>query len=216
MIWPAYQNPTARMYTSKLGYATVLRQSGKPFPVKTAVAVDREVTGVFLGEGLVQSEPIQVPMIAMARIMKVHVEEGEQVKKGQLLVELDDSRIKLKIEAAAAALETARAEQERVKVGSVNILLDERPEMDEIQLEAAQTTAAGEKEKLEKYRNLHAKGSVSNDKFLAQKMKSKEADVFLRKLILRSKLASKGKQNSLRIAQSVSYTHLTLPTICSV
>ena len=202
MIWPAYQNPTARMYTSKLGYATVLRQSGKPFPVKTAVAVDREVTGVFLGEGLVQSEPIQVPMIAMARIMKVHVEEGEQVKKGQLLVELDDSRIKLKIEAAAAALETARAEQERVKVGSVNILLDERPEMDEIQLEAAQTTAAGEKEKLEKYRNLHAKGSVSNDKFLAQKMKSKEADVFLRKLILRSKLASKGKQNSLRIAQS--------------
>ena len=202
LIWPAYQNPTARMYTSKLGYATVLRQSGRPFPVKTAVAVDRQVTGVFLGEGLVQSEPIQVPMIAMARIMKIHVEEGDRVRKGQLLVELDDTRIKLKIEAAAAALETARAEQERVKVGSVNILLDERPEMDEIQLEAAQTTAAGEEEILEKYRKLHRKGSVSNDKFLAQKMKSKNADVYLRKLLLRSKLASKGKQNSLRIAQS--------------
>ena len=129
LIWPAYQNPSARMYTSKLGYATVLRQSGKPFPVKTAVAVERQVTGVFLGEGLVQSEPIQVPMIAMAGIVKVHVQEGDHVKKGQLLVELDDTRIKLKIEAAAAALETARAEQERVKVGSVNILLDERPEI---------------------------------------------------------------------------------------
>ena len=202
LIWPAYQNPTARMYTSKLGYASVLRQTGQSFPVKTAIAVERQVEGVFLGEGLVQSEPIQVPMIAMARIMKVHVQEGDWVRKGQLLVELDDTRIKLKIEAAAAALETARAEQERVKVGSVNILLDERPEMDEIQLEAAKTTASAEKDKLERYRKLFSKGSVSNDKFLAQQVKSKEADVLLKKLLLRAELASKGKQNSLRIAKS--------------
>ena len=202
LIWPAYQNPSARMYTSKLGYATVLRQSGKPFPVKTAIAVQRQVTGVFLGEGLVQSEPIQVPMIAMAGIVKVHVQEGDHVKKGQLLVELDDTRIKLKIEAAAAALETARAEQERVKVGSVNILLDERPEMDEIQLKAAKATAEAEQEILKRYRALYKKRSISNEKLLAQKGKSKNADVFLEKLLLRSRLAYSGKQNSLRIAQS--------------
>ncbi len=190
------------MYTSRLGYATVLRQNGKPFPVKTAVAVERQVTGAFLGEGLVQCEPVQISMIAMARILKIHVKEGDRVKKGQLLVELDDTRIKFKIEAAAAALETARAEQERVKVGSVSILSDERPEMDEIQLEAAKTTARGEKELLETYRSLFRKGSISNEKFLEQKMKAKDAEVYLRKLLLRTDFASRGKQNSLRIAES--------------
>lgn len=202
LIWPAYQNPTARMYTSKLGYATVLRKSGKPFPVTTATAVQRDISGVFLGEGLVQSEPIQVPMIAMARINRVHAEEGDFVKKGQLLVELDDTRIKLKIEAAAAALETAQAEQERVKVGSVNILLDERPEMDQIQLDAARTTAEGENELLVKYRQLFDKGAISNKKFLEQKMQAKNAEVLLRKLLLRKDLASRGKENSLRIAKA--------------
>ena len=202
LIWPAYQNQSARMYTSKLGYATVLRKTGKPFPVKTADAVQRDIEGVFLGEGLVQSEPIQVPMVAMARIDRVHAEEGDFVKKGQLLIELDDTRIKLKIEAAAAALETARAEQERVKVGSVNILLDERPEMDLIQLESARTTAKGEKELLQKYKQLFDKGAISNKKFLEQTIRAKDADVFLRKLLLRKDLAGQGKENSLRIAKA--------------
>ena len=193
LIWPAYTNPVSRMYTSKLGYATVLRQTGKPFPVTTAFATEREISGRFLGEGLMQSEPVQVPMIAMSRILKIHAQEGDIVKKGQLLVELDDTRIKLQIAAARAALETAQAEQERVRVGTVNILLDERPEMDEIQLEAARTQFESERRLLKKYAELFAKRSISNEKFLEQKTKAKQADVVLRKL-------------------SVSYTHLTLPT----
>jgi multidrug efflux pump subunit AcrA (membrane-fusion protein) len=200
LIRPAYQNPISRMYTSKLGYATVLRKTGKPFPVTTAVATHRAVESRFLGEGIVQSEPIQVPMIAMSGIKRVHVTEGDWVKKGQRIIELDDERIKLKIAAAKAALETARAEYERVRVGSVNILLDERPELDRIQLESAKKAAEAEESILKRYTQLFDKGSVSNQKLLQQQMKAKEADVRYRKLLLSAEFAEEGKQNSMRIA----------------
>jgi len=202
LIWPAYQNPSSRMYTSKLGYATVFRQTGKPFQVKTAIAAERMIESNFLGEGLIQSEPIQVPMIAMAAIKKIHVQEGDPVKKGQRLVELDDERIKLRIEAAHAALQTAKAEFERVRVGSVNILLDERPELDSIQLESAENEARSQKVILEKYNRLLDRGSISNKKWLEQNIKATEADVQFRKLKLSTKFALEGKENSMRIAEA--------------
>ena len=68
LVWPAYQDPISRMYTSKLGYASVIRQSGGTFPVTSAKVEQRDITGKFIGEGLVQSEPVQVPMVAMANI----------------------------------------------------------------------------------------------------------------------------------------------------
>jgi multidrug efflux pump subunit AcrA (membrane-fusion protein) len=202
LIWPAYKNPVARMYTSKLGYAKVLRQTGQPFPVKTAVAAEREMQSNFLGEGLVQSEPVQVPMIAMAAIKKIYVQEGDRVTKGQRLVDLDDERIRLRIAAAEAALQTARAELERVRVGSVNILLDERPELDRIQLESADNEAKSEKTILEKYKSLWDQGAISDKEWLEQKVKAKEAEVQFRKLKLSTKFATKGKENSLRIAEA--------------
>lgn len=202
LIWPAYQNQSARIYTSKLGYATVLRKTGKPFPVTTAFASEKNITGSFLGEGLVQSEPIQVSMIAMSRITRILVQEGDRVKKGQRLVELDPRRIKLQIEAAAAALETARAEQERVRVGSVNILLDERPEFDNIQLEAALNSSSSQTKLLKEYKRLWNEGALSEEELILQNIRTKDAEVLLRKLKLRADLAAQGKKNSLRIAAS--------------
>ncbi|NND99654.1 MAG: biotin/lipoyl-binding protein, partial [Pirellulaceae bacterium] len=113
IVWPAYKNPIARMYTSKLGYSSVIRKTGGSFPVTSAEAQMREITGKFIGEGLVQSEPVQVPMIAMARILKVNATEGQRVRKGELIVELDQSRVEMKIESAKAALQTARSELDR-------------------------------------------------------------------------------------------------------
>ena len=202
LIWPAYKNPQARMYTSKLGYATVLRQTGQPFPVETAVAVEREIEGSFLGEGLVQSEPVQVPMIAMAAIKKIYVQEGDRVTKGQRLVDLDDRRIKLRIAAAEAALETARAEYERVRVGSVNILLDERPELDRIQLESAENEAVSQQAILDRFSTLLEQDAISDNEWLEQKIKAKKAEVQFRKLKLSTQFASEGKQNSMRIADA--------------
>ena len=122
LIWPAYKNPIARMYTSKLGYSSVLRKTGRAFPVKTATAIQRTIEIRLLGEGMIQSEPIQVPMIGMARIEKVLFEEGDRVKAGEVVVKLDDSRIRNKIAAAKAAVETAIAELRGVAIGTVNDL----------------------------------------------------------------------------------------------
>ena len=134
IVWPAYKNPIARMYTSKLGYSTVLRKTGGAFPVQSTTVVPREIHGRFIGEGLVQSEPVQVPMIALARIQDVTVTEGDRVKKGDVIVRLDPIRLKMKIASAEAALQTARAELERVELGMVNVLQQERPDL--LKLEA--------------------------------------------------------------------------------
>ncbi|MEM7454501.1 MAG: efflux RND transporter periplasmic adaptor subunit [Planctomycetota bacterium] len=202
LIWPAYKNPIARMYTSSLGYSRVLRETGQPFPVKTAVAVEREITGTFIGEGIIQSEPVQVPMIAMAGIEKIFVDEGDYVEAGQMMVELDDTRIRMRIEAAAAALETARAEFERVKVGSVNVLLDERPALFQVELEAAENEAAAQREILERYRNLLEEGALSQKEWLEQTIVAKEAEVAYRTMLMTLNFAIEGRSNSIRIAEA--------------
>src|SRR6056297_1600326 len=127
IVWPAYKNPIARMYTSKLGYSAVIRKTGQGFPVQAATVDTREIVGKFIGEGLTQSEPVQVPMIAMARIEEVNAIEGQRVRAGDVIVRLDQSKIKLKIQSAQAAVEIAKAELARVRFGTVNVLQFERP-----------------------------------------------------------------------------------------
>ena len=48
IVWPAYQNPIARMYTSKLGYSSVIRKTGGAFPITSAKVQRRDITGKFL------------------------------------------------------------------------------------------------------------------------------------------------------------------------
>ena len=45
IVWPAYQNPISRMYTSKLGYSTVIRKTGGAFPVDAAKVETRTIVG---------------------------------------------------------------------------------------------------------------------------------------------------------------------------
>lgn len=202
LILPAYKDPSSRMYTSRLGYSTVLRKTERPFDVFSAKVKTREIEAVFLGEGLVLSQSVQVPMIAMAKIESVLAQPGDRVKKGQKLVQLDTSRIELKIDAAKAALETTKAERERVRFGSVNILLDERPDLDKIQLEAAENSAKSEKKILDRMKSLYDQDVVMEKEYLRQKIRAKDAEVYHRKLIRSAKAAEIGKSNSIRIADS--------------
>jgi multidrug efflux pump subunit AcrA (membrane-fusion protein) len=137
LIIPGYTNPSSRIYTSRFGYPELLRAQGRPFPVATARPERRVLSRTFLGEGVVRSEPILVPIVPMGRILGVRVAEGDPVRKGQLLAEVDPNRASINLEAARSALETAKAELERTRIGSSYILKYERPKSEAIRLDAA-------------------------------------------------------------------------------
>ncbi len=202
IVWPAYKNPIARMYTSKLGYSTVLRKTGGAFPVQSTTVVPREIHGRFIGEGLVQSEPVQVPMIALARIQDVTVTEGDRVKKGDVIVRLDPIRLKMKIASAEAALQTARAELERVELGTVNVLQQERPDLLKLEAESADAEARVSKKLLDMYDILAKSNSVSNAEHIEMEFRSIRAEVERRKAVLAAHQAEQGRLSSIAIAQS--------------
>ena len=211
LVWPAYQNPIARMYTSKLGYSSVIRKTGGSFPVTSARVERRDIVGKFIGEGLVQSEPVQVPMVAMANIVKVHVTEGQRVKKGDLIIELDSSRLEMKIASARAAIRTAKAELERVRVGTVNVLQEERPDILEVKIDIAKAKLKLASETLAMNRRLNKKGSISPKIVSENELAVTLAELDLRELRLALETANAGRINSVEIGESaIAEAELTL------
>ena len=211
IVWPAYQNPIARMYTSKLGYSSVIRKTGGAFPITSAKVQRRDITGKFIGEGLMQSEPVQVPMVAMANIVKVHVTEGQRVKKGDLIIELDSSRLEMKIESARAAIRTAKAELERVRVGTVNVLQEERPDILAVQIDIAKAKLKLASETLAMNKRLNKKGSISSKIVAENKLAVTLAELDLRELRLALDTANAGRVNSVDIGESaIEEAQLTL------
>jgi HlyD family secretion protein len=211
IVWPAYQNPIARMYTSKLGYSSVIRKTGGSFPVRAAIVKKRKIVGKFIGEGLVQSEPVQVPMIAMARILRVHATEGQRVKKGEVIVELDRSRVEMKIESAKAALQTARSELDRVRLGTVNVLQEERPDILALRSQAADQEAKVTNEVLEMYRLLSKENAMSRADYATTRIAAIRAELEKRKLKIAAETALQGRVNSLQIGEAaIREAELTL------
>ncbi len=211
VIWPAYQNPQARMYTSSLGYASVLRQTDSAFPVKSAVVSSRTIVGKFIGEGLMQSEPVQVPMVAMAGIKHVHAVEGQQVRSGDLIVELDDSRVHMKIESARAALKTAKSELERVRLGTVNVLQEERPDLLALRAQSAAEEVKLARQILKSHRVLVEKGSISRSEYAQSKLALIRALLGQRERNIAAEMAASGRQSSIKIGESaIREAELTL------
>ncbi|GMV96794.1 MAG: RND transporter [Phycisphaerae bacterium] len=52
----------------------------------------------------------------LAKVMAVHVKAGQQVKKGDLLVQLDDADLRARRQQASAALDAARAARDQAKI----------------------------------------------------------------------------------------------------
>ena len=149
-----------------------------------------------------RSEPIQVPVIAMSRILRVHARPGDIVKRGQLLVELDSSRIQIKVNAAKAQLKTAEAEYARTKIGSAYILEKERPERDRIRLHAATKEVAIRTELDGLYTELSQEGLMSREATLLKRLENSDALTKLKEAELALDVAEDGRQHSLEIAEA--------------
>lgn len=211
VIRPGYLNPANRTYTSRLGYPALLRMRNEPFPVGSAHVEQRLLTARFLGEGLVRSEPVQVPVVPMGRIARVYVKQGDQVRRGQLLAELDSRLAELQIAATKAAIDVAAVTLERTKIGSPAIMPYERPELDRVRLERAQQEAALAKSLLDIYEDLMKKGAQSIDVVVRARQTLAQATGDARAAQADLKISSAGRPLSIRAAElTLQQAKLTL------
>jgi HlyD family secretion protein len=211
VIKPAYLDPSNRTYTSRFGYPALLRARHKPFPVTTALVEERTLTGHILGEGLVSAEPVIVPIIFPGRVSHVYVKEGDSVKKGQLLGELDTTLADMQIEHTKVALEKAKIELERTKIGSPVVMPKERPDLDELNMKVAQQEEEILRKLVTLYEGLLAKGAISTEVVLKAKEELAQITGQVRTAQLDLNMSRPGRPLSIKAAQLVvDETQLTL------
>jgi HlyD family secretion protein len=211
VIKPAYEDPSNRTYESRYGYPALLRMRHKPFPVTTAVVEERTLTGHILGEGLVSAEPVIVPIIYPGRISRVYAKEGDSVKKGQLLAELDTALAEMQIARTKVALEKAKVELERTKIGSPVVMPKERPDVDELNMKVAQQEEDILRKLVALYEGLLQKGAISTEVVLKAKQDLAQMSGQVRTAQLDLNMSRPGRPLSIKAAQLVvDETQLTL------
>lgn len=202
VIWPGYRNPNSRMYTSGLGFASVKRKMGSAFDVQTVLTKREKVTIPYMGEGLIAGEPLRVPVIPMATIVSVKVKEGDFVKEGDELVILDSSAAERNLASAQLAVNTAKAELARVKIGSAYVLAQERPEHDKIELQSASDEERFLRAKLKANQEMLARGLIAKEKVLEIERMLQKARSGVREAEYFSKMSEKGYTHSQLIAEN--------------
>ncbi|MBO8151041.1 MAG: efflux RND transporter periplasmic adaptor subunit [Candidatus Marinimicrobia bacterium] len=95
--------------------ANLKKDSRKKVPVEVGeVKRGRIVQKVNASGYLVPVTEVKISANVSAKIMKITVEEGDTVKKGQLLVELDSAQYKAAYERALSSLESSKANRKKV------------------------------------------------------------------------------------------------------
>jgi HlyD family secretion protein len=202
VLWPAYINPESRIYTTALGYLKVQRWLGIKLPAVAERPVWHDFETPLLGEGTIQCNFYYVPVVPTARVVSLHVEEGDEVKAGQLLAELDDTASLLSLNSARLAVATAEAEQQRVEAGSANALQAERPERDRITVEGLADVVKSATAKVEMYRRLRGSGGASQLELVNAEMELATAQTNYNQARFNTVMSSEGFPQSREIAKN--------------
>ncbi|MBD3375817.1 efflux RND transporter periplasmic adaptor subunit [candidate division KSB1 bacterium] len=97
-------------------FYSLRKESGDSIEVSVADVERGSITRVVSGSGQIQPETsIDISARISAEVTMIHVQEGESVTRGQLLVELDRERYVAIVEQAQSTLLSAQAEYKRAK-----------------------------------------------------------------------------------------------------
>ena len=202
IIIPAWQNPRSKFYGSGLGFPSVMRRLGKPLPIEVAVAKRAPFSRWIMGEGTYASLPLLAPIIPMSIVTQVLTKPGDRVVAGQVLARLDRTLAMTKLDSAILAMDTARAELARVRLGSAYVLAQERPAMERVNLTAEQQLLDQKGEKVTKFREAFGRGAVSRTALLGVEGEFTEATRMLEKARLQMETSEKGVVESIQIAEN--------------
>jgi HlyD family secretion protein len=201
LILPAYMNPESRSYTSTLGFLKIERLLGIPMKAQAEHPVPHDFEKQILGEGTLQSSFVNVPVVPVARIKTLCVEEGDVVRKGQLLAQLDDTDAKFKLSAARSAVDTAKAQLGRAKVASPSTQVAERPEKDKTDIEYLKRIVDQSRSQLEMYRKLERDGASSKVQLSQTQVALANAELNYNQARLSLGISSQGSPQSIQIAE---------------
>ena len=202
VLWPAYTNPVSRLYTSAIGYLKVQRLLGIQMEAEAEPPVWHDFEIPMLGQGSIQCNFYNVPVVPMARVTALHVEEGDEVKEGQLLAELDETAATLSRDSAQVAVASAMAERQRVEAGSQKALVAERPEKDRVSVEGLAKVVKEAGVKVEMYRQLHATGAASLLQLTNAETELANAQTNYNEAQINADMSKKGLPESKQIAQN--------------
>ncbi len=96
------------------------------------------------GSGTIEAEEIKVGSLVGGKITKLAVKEGDKVKKGSLIVLLDNEVLKEQVKVAEAAVDIARAQLKKAKDDGSRVEID----IAETQLKQAQASLQAYKAQL--------------------------------------------------------------------
>ena len=202
VLRPSYLNPSTKFYSSGLGYPAIMRKLDRALPVVITPAGERQFTRYIMGEGVCASDPVLVPLVPLAPITKVNFHEGDLVKKGDIMAELDSKLTQIKLSSAQLAVSTAEAELARVIAGSAYVLAQERPNIEKLNVKAETGKVAIAKDKVERYRRAFEKGVVSKTALLDAEKDYTDAEQSYGEALLRIQMAEEGVTKSLQIARN--------------
>jgi multidrug efflux pump subunit AcrA (membrane-fusion protein) len=202
VLWPAYKNPASRLYTTKLGYLNLQRLLHFGFDAEAIHPTTHDFDVPILGEGTMQANFYNVPIVPTADVKELKVEEGDEVKAGQLLAKLDSSMALLNISSAQLALANAKAEKQRVEAGSVDLLVAERPEKDQVSLEGLAQQVADAKAKVKMFTKLEEEGASAKLESLKAKMELASAETSYNQAKVSTDMSSAGFPKSKDIARN--------------
>lgn len=156
-------------------------------PVETIEASKGEIVNYITVTGTATAvKSAQLTPQIQETVAEVLVEEGEQIKKGEKLIQLDQEDIKAGVAEAQAGLKTAQASLNELLAGT------RAAEIERLQAQVAQAKANYQQAKrdYQRYKKLFAKDAVSKQSFESTKTK-----------YISAQNSYKAAQKSLQIAQ---------------
>jgi HlyD family secretion protein len=141
--------------------ATGFAMRGRGESAAAAAASNGVKESVIAAPGRVEavSEEVRVSSELSGRLKRVNVEEGDRVKRGDVLAELENSDYRARVASAEATLALRESELRRIVNGS---RAEERREA-EAAKQAAKAVLENAKSETDRRRNLAAKGVISRD-----------------------------------------------------
>ena len=173
------------------------------------VAARREqhtLSRTYLGEGVMRSEPVLIPILSVGRIVSVKVASGDRVSKGQLIAQVDPNRGGSTSRPPAPSVKTAQAEAERTTIGSSYIGRFERPRLEAIGLKMAIQEVDLQAQLLTIWQRLQGKGFAANFQIVQTMIELVAAKLQKELSEAQLDMAEKGLVQSKRIAQEAIRT----------
>jgi HlyD family secretion protein len=202
VLLPVYTNPQSRMYSSALGFLKVQRMLGFKLNAEAEHPVYHDFVTPILGEGMVQCDFYNIPVVPAATVKTLCVEEGDLVKKGQVLAVLDDTQAQIKYRIAEAALSSAKAQLLRVNAGSVNTMEAERPAKDQVDLAGMEKVVKSAQAKVKMYKQMEKDGASSKLELVNAEIELATAQTNLDEAKVSAGMSSQGLPGSKEIAQN--------------